>query len=139
MKIKSINISIFGGNIKRNGEISSTYFQEAVIHFSAPIVNLLIGLFMCVFLRIKNTFSVANVILGVFNLIPFYSFDGGAGFRCVLLNFLPQKLTETIITIISVIVTSTITFLSFWVIVKTKNFNLALFSVYMILCLLFKK
>ncbi len=139
MSLESLNISLFGGNIKRKTGRCTDYKNEAIINFSAPITNIVVGAVLSIIYGINNDFAIINLTLGIFNILPFYSFDGGVGLKCILSNKFSDKTSELILTITSVMVTLFFSFISIIVLINSKNFILLIFSIYMILSLIFKK
>ncbi len=139
MKLESVCVSLFGGNIKRKSGQCSDYKKEAIINLSAPITNIVVGAILSIFYGINNSFALVNLTLGIFNIIPFHTFDGGAGLKCFLSYYFSEKTTENILTTVSVIITLFFTYISITAIIISKNFTLFALSIYMILSLIFKK
>ncbi len=138
MKIKSIKISIFGGNIKRCNGACGSYLQEAIINFSAPIINLIIGLMIYLISRKVKLFCSSNIVLGAFNILPFYTFDGGRGLKYFLNIIFEESLSEKIIKGFSVLITGLLMLFSMFLLFEYQNIILIIFPIYMILSLAFK-
>jgi len=94
LSVKSITLFIFGGvsNIEREPESPGVEFQIAVV---GPIASLLIGglAYLLLLALGKNTsplaailayLGLANILLGVFNLIPGFPLDGGRVLRSIV-------------------------------------------------------
>ncbi len=139
MNIKNIEISIFGGNIKRERGKSASYTEEAIINLSAPVMNIIIGALLYLISKKQNHLSISNLILGTFNLLPFYSFDGGKGLELLLKIKLSEKTVNKIIVIMSVLITFFVGVISVLIFLNNHNFSLFIICGYMILTLLFKK
>lgn len=145
VNIEEFKISLFGGNIKILNNNKIKYFQSAIISFSGPLVNL----FFCVFFYIFNSFFefkfiynifVINLVLAIFNLLPFYNFDGGKILSSILLIFLNEKTVNIILTITSIIVLIPFSYFAIYIfILDFKNFYLLVASVLMLLTIIFKK
>ena len=131
-KINKVSFSIFGGNIYRDTS-SVNYFNEAIINLSAPIVNIMIGV---VFLLFQYEYiGYINIFIGLFNICPFYNFDGGRGLWNILRLWFTDKLCEGVI-----YVTSIVTIVIFTIIViylfhaGTVNYLLIFIIIYLLLC-----
>ncbi len=138
-EIKEFKISIFGGEIKRN-DINASNIHNAITYISAPLFNILLGSIFLLITKQESDFVVSNLTLGVFNILPFYSFDGGCFLKSLLLCFYTENKTEKVITAISILVAIVITSASIFVIIYSKEGTfLIIFSLYMIFALIFKK
>ena len=129
-ELRSFSLSLFGANIIKNESIHITKIKEAVINISAPLVNVITGL---LFFNISKDFSLVNIVIGIFNILPFYNFDGGRFLENVLLCVLSEKHTKLIIMMLSIFVTFVFTMLSFLIIVNGRNnYSLLILSLFMI-------
>ncbi len=139
-KITSFSLSVFGGNIKRKAFCEIGNLKEAVISYSAPLVNIIIGAVFIFFSEKMFSFGAVNMFLGLFNIMPFYSFDGGRGLYYLLTPVLAEKTVDTVISVLSVAVTVVFSFLSIFVFFNyNDNYILVFMAVYMILSLAFIK
>lgn len=144
---ESFSLNLLGANIKRGIASSVNINSEIIINASAPVFNIFTGaLFYLLSGNIsvyKDIFTEAanvNFILGLFNLIPFYTFDGGNTLKFILLKFFNEKLTEQIITTVSLIVTVAFSFISIHIFLNYQhNYSLIIICVYMFLSIIFKK
>lgn len=143
---KKVSFTLFGADILRDCNVALSNNNEILIHLSAPLFNLFLsGLFYVIDNILINNgllklFTNINLVLGVLNLIPFYSFDGGNALYNFLLKYFTNKIAHSTITIISVIITIIFSILSVLVFVKFKNnFSLLFISLYMIFSIIFKK
>ncbi len=138
-KINEFKISIFGGEIKRN-DFNVSNIKNAVMYISAPFFNIFLGLFFLFLTKKTSNFVVSNLILGFFNMIPFYSFDGGCFLESVLLCFYSENKTEKIITTTSLIIAIVFILATILIVFRFKEGAfLIIFSLYMIFALIFKK
>ncbi len=144
---KKVSFTLFGANILRDFKSAKNNNSEIVINLSAPIFNIFIYVACYIFSFYFPQFtkqllgiSEINLSIGLFNLIPFYNFDGGNALRCFLLKYADEKTTELILTITSVIVTIIFSFVSVYVIIYYRyNISLVFISLYMIISIIFKK
>lgn len=140
----SVKLSLFGGDIKRCSDSKTTFFTETAINISAPIFNILLGLLLIV---LNHSFNLdlnedvaINLTLGLFNILPYYNFDGGNALKNILLMRLSIDTTEKIITVLSVIVSISFALISVYIFINyQKNYILLIFAVYMLLMIIFKK
>ncbi len=144
INIEEFKVSLFGGNIRILNNNKIKYWQSAFISLSGPLVNI----FFCVLFCILNSFFefkiiynvfVINLVLAIFNLLPFYNFDGGKILSSILLNFINEKSVDIILTITSIVVLIPFSYLSIYIfILDYKDFNLLVASVFMLLTIIFK-
>ena len=144
---KFFKLTLFGACIVRGEGVGRSCFREIIINASAPLFNLLAGLlFYCLGQlnwgrgEVYNNLYEINLVLGLFNLIPYYNFDGGNALFYLLSAFISQERVNKIITILSVIVAILFSSLSAYVFFQYKrNYALVIMSIYMLLSLVFKK
>ena len=145
ISIEEFKVSLFGGNIKILNNNKIQYYQNAIISFCGPLVNLFFFvLFYLLNIFLKNKFIneiyVINLVLATFNLLPFYNFDGGKILTSILMNFLQEKTVNYIITITSFIILIPFTYLAVYIfMLDSKNFYLLVSAVLMLLTIIFKK
>ena len=143
---KKVSFNLFGADILRCNDGVINYNTEILIHLSAPLFNLTLSVVFYLLHEYLNSevllvySAEVNFVLGIFNLIPFYNFDGGNALNNLLLKFCNTKATDLVMTTISVIVTILLSIASVIVFVKFKhNSSLVLISGYMIFSIIFKK
>jgi stage IV sporulation protein FB len=138
-EISSISLSALGGNISRENTKALSPVMEGVICICAPILNILLYfIFICV--EKYTLFAQVNLVIGVFNLLPFYSFDGGAFLRIVLTEAINDSLAERVITICSVVISVLFTAFSIYsYFYISQNILLVIFSLFMVLSMVLKK
>lgn len=106
MKLCEFNFGFLGARLKTEEKLYS-YKKEILLCLFGPLFNF-ISAFICVIffdIYTESTafFITASLFLGVLNLLPIKSFDGGRIFECVLLYFLSAKTCESILRISSFI------------------------------------
>ena len=139
-QISSISLNLFGADIKRRTELITSNIKEAVIAVSAPIFNLILFLIFNNSGERYNAFSQMNLSLGLVNILPFYSFDGGCFVKYLLLEKLDDRTTDKIVFSISLVIAILFCILSVYLSVTKKEFHLSvLISLFMVLSLVFKK
>ncbi len=90
LKIKKITFLPMGEVAEfENIEVASP-FKRFIIFVSGPLMNLIIGMSTLFFVRNKEGllyfFAMGNMMIGTFNLIPAFPFDGGRILQMVLGN-----------------------------------------------------
>ncbi len=125
-RISCISLTAAGGNIKRDSSVILSNVQEAVISISAPLFNLLLGFVVLLFFQNK-TLAYINLILGGFNILPFFSFDGGRFLYFLLQNRLSDKALQLILTFLSLIVAVVFSVLSGYIFINVQKNVLILF------------
>ncbi len=92
--LQSLRLDLLGARIDVHGRILS-YGEEWLLSMSGPLASLLfslIGSFFWSHSKLATVFSCASLLLGILNLLPIQTFDGGRMLECALLQFsTPQK------------------------------------------------
>ena len=133
-KISEISFSIFGGNIKRSKALRLTNLKEFFISISAPATNIIVGALLLLFKL--NLWGYINLIIGIFNILPFYDFDGGRGLFYLLSNYLDYSSVIKILNFTSVLSTILVSSFTATVFFNSKTgFSMLILCVYMIIAL----
>ncbi len=133
-KISEISFSIFGGNIKRNNSLKLTNFKEFIISISAPATNIIVGALLLLFKL--NLWGYINLIIGIFNILPFYDFDGGRGLFYLLSNYLDHSSVIKILNFTSILSAILVSSFTATVFFNSKTgFSVLILCVYMIIAL----
>ena len=93
-KVKSIILSPIGASIVKS-DSSGSYKSDIIISLCGPLANLILSLVLLMgFLILKHQilllYSLINLFLGIFNLLPIASFDGST----ILLSILCERMEE---------------------------------------------
>ena len=144
---EKVSFNLLGANIKRGINASFNLNSEIIINVTAPVFNILAGAVFYLISKHLSDYQATltelsniNFVLGFFNLIPFYTFDGGNALKYILLKFLSERKTEQIITNVSLIVTVAFSFISIHIFLNYQhNFSLIVMCIYMFLLIIFKK
>lgn len=130
---EKISLGLFGGVIHlREGFISPK--DELLIHLSGPLFNLMIALILFIVIKYQTFLPMitietyifpilaSNLILGIFNLMPFYPLDGGKIVELYLAFFFGYGVAEKISQVLSIIFTIFLFFLGIYL-VQYSVFN----------------
>ena len=145
VKICELKISLFGANIKTESFKRISIKKEIIVLLSGPLINLCFSavLYLLNFIiknvDFNNLISI-NLGLGIFNLLPFYNFDGGKIIEILLKSKLNEKISETIISCISFAILVPFTLFSVNIFFQNyKDFYFLVVSLLMLLTIILKK
>ncbi len=103
-----VTLTFFGGYARLLGN-PRTPFQQVVVSFAGPAVNLAIGAALIWYAanvdgasRLVANLGFVNIFLGLFNLLPGYPLDGGHITAALLSNFMPSNRARLITAYIGV-------------------------------------
>lgn len=143
-KPDTVRFGIFGMTIIRKNDITQDYKKEFITAVSGPMMNFFL-LFVLVLLYAfyrKDIFlkmAAINLIIGLFNIMPVFSLDGGRALESLLLERLPSDKSEKIITAVSVAFLVPMTFFGFYILIKSGyNFTFLAISIYLSVMLFIK-
>lgn len=131
IKIDKISFKIYGINIKIEDERYLKNYKDIILLLGGSLANFLAAIITCLFLSDQDVFIMTNLILGVFNLFPVDSLDGGKMINIILFSFLPMNIAYNIILILNIIFIAVFSVINFLFIIH-GSFNLTL----TILCLM---
>ncbi len=135
--IKGVSISLFDIKIFKNSRYKLNLKNDLIVTAAGPFINLLL---FFVFYYINIRFAWINLFIGVFNLLPAMSLDGGQLLYLILLNKLSSKVSALIIDIITIIISIPLFFFGIIILLNSKyNFSLLFISVYLVLSLFIKE
>lgn len=139
---KRIKISLFEIDITDGSRHSRSFLQNALIIFFGPFANFIC--FLPAFLLYLNgaeaalPFAAANASVGLFNLLPVMSLDGGQLICLFLSRSLSARNAERVVNALTFIFIFPVAALGFLLLMRTGNISLFFVSVYLVLSLIFK-
>lgn len=143
--ICEFDLCIFGAALKRSNDVTVSLKDEVLVALSGPAVNLFFAVVFLPF-ALLHTFKKAellilvNLLLGLFNLLPFYSFDGGRAIEALIAQKKDDAAAQKAVTALSFAVAFPLTVLGlFRMLSDYHDFDLLLLSLYLLLSLIFKK
>lgn len=142
---QKVNLGLFNISIIDKLSFTRNYMQDIFILFAGPVFNFIAAVFLyCLFIFIQSEIFVflicANLLVGIFNLLPIYALDGGSILFLCLSMKLSQEKSNLIIKITSFLILIPLAFIGFLILLQSYyNFSLLLISCYLIFLLIVKK
>ncbi len=141
---ETVRFGIFGMTIIRKNDITQDYKKEFITAISGPLMNfflflMLFGLFALCRKEILLKSAAMNLMIGLFNITPVFSLDGGRALESMLSQRLPCDRCESVMKAVSVMFLIPMTALGFYILIKSGyNFTFLAISIYLTV-MLFKK
>ncbi len=136
----SIILAPQGAKLVRSGKMIS-YKSEILVLLAGCILNFTLFAILYSFsesLSLK-LFAVVNLSLGIFNMLPLGTLDGGRILKILLKNILSSQRAELVCKIVSIIVVLAFVVVGVWLITNgRKNVSLLYTSIYLIAMLIFR-
>lgn len=136
VKLKNFDVGIFGARLTMDGGICS-YADELIVCASGPLVNLILAGTATVIIRTckissdaAELFVFSSLCLGVFNLLPILSFDGGRILGAVISMISDTVIADKVVTFLSFLSLFTLWCISLYLLLRTSaSLSLFVFSV----------
>lgn len=142
---KKIKLTLFDIAIVDSGKYTRNYKQELTVVLAGVAVNFVFAVIFYVAFRCTNfmffrNIAMSNASLGVFNILPVDSLDGGQALFIILSKHFSIYKTSMILDIISFIVLIPVACIGFIMLFRSKyNFTLLLTALYLIAIILLKR
>lgn len=138
-----IKLSPFEISITDSARHKRKFFENLLIIISGPFFNLICFiLFYLLYLFCDDLFfplAAANLSVGLFNLIPVMSLDGGQLLFLILCRRFSEKSAERAVNVITFIFIFPLAAIGFLLLLKSKyNFSLLFVCMYLVFSLVFK-
>lgn len=139
-----IKVSLFEIAITDNKRNSRRQKENLIIIFSGPFANFICFiLFYLLYLVCNNCFAVlafVNLWVGLFNMLPVLSLDGGQLLYLLLSKRLDNHTAQKAVNVVTFICIFPLAIFGFLLLFESKyNFSLLAVSVYLVLSLVLKK
>ena len=135
IRICELNFGLLGARLKTSGALCS-YKQEILLCFFGPLFNFLSA--ALVYTISKNVgcsgdeidfFIMSSLVLGILNLLPIRSFDGGRILEAMLSSFLSVETVFFVINLFSFIIIFSLWCISvYFLLIYTSSLGLFIFS-----------
>lgn len=143
--IRYIKFGLFNIDIIDGSRNSLTYRSDIITLSGGPMANLAVSL-ICIIIymftrcKIAGTASYENLCIGLLNLLPIESLDGGQMLFLALEKVFPPRTVSVITMVISLIFLLPLAILGFIILLRSKyNFSLLFMSCYLIAFLFLKE
>lgn len=135
--IKGVSISLFDIKILEKSRYKLNLKIDLIVTAAGPFINLLL---FSAFYYFNTTFAWINLFIGLFNLLPAMSLDGGQLLYLILSYKLSSKASTLIIDIITTVLSIPLFFFGIVILLNSQyNFSLLFISIYLVLSLFIKE
>lgn len=138
---EKIKISLFEISISDRKRQERSFIQNFLIIFFGPFSNFICFILFYLLYLIGNDFflypAAANLSVGLFNVLPVMSLDGGQLLYLVLCRFFSESISQRVVNVITFIIIFPLAFFGFVLLFNSKyNFSLLIVCIYLVLSLL---
>lgn len=131
---KSIKLRLF--DIAIETDSSKTFLSDFIVTLSGPFMNLGLSL---LFYFVYKPLCLINLVIGLFNLMPIDTFDGGHALSLLLLRKLSPSTTRVILKVLTFAFLLPLFLCGILVLFYSKyNYSLLLISLYLLAILFLK-
>lgn len=137
-KIARVRLNLFGAEITRQSRHG--YQQDIIISLAGPIANLALFLFFAALSGMQNKWTLANLVLGAFNLLPIEPLDGGQALLGFLCMHVPPEAAERTSELLSFGMLLPLAAAGFYMLLRSRwNFTLLAAVCYLTVYLVMKR
>lgn len=134
---KGIEIKAFNIKIIESSRYNTSFSKDIAVIFAGPLLNII---FYLIFINIYAGFAFINLFIGLFNLLPAESLDGGQFIYLILLNFFSSEKSAKITDIITIITSLPLFFFGILILLNSKyNFSMLFIGIYLVLTLFIRE
>jgi stage IV sporulation protein FB len=134
---EEVALQPFGVLMREKRGLAPSWVRDCLVSLGGPMMNLL---FWAVLRGFWPELAAAQLVLGVFQLLPIVSLDGGRALESLLSRRFSGKELERLGMVISLLFLVPMAVMGFWLLLSSRyNFSLLLVSVYLMLCLVLRK
>lgn len=132
--LKSVKLRLF--DIVIDADSNKEFTPDLVVTLSGPAMNLILAL---IFYYVYKPLSYVNLFIGLFNLLPIDTFDGGHALSLLLIKKLAPSTVRIILKVLTFAFLVPIFLLGILVLLYSKyNYSLLLISLYLLAILFLK-
>lgn len=132
-----IKITLFNIEIIENNRHSANYLSDIIVTFAGPLANLAVYL---ITLPLSKMFAYINLFIGIFNLLPATSLDGGQLLYLFLLKRFSSENSAKTVDVVTIIVSVPLFFIGILILLNSRyNYSLLFLSMYLILSIFIRK
>ena len=140
---EKIKISLFEISISDRKRQERSFIQNFLIIFFGPFANFICFILFYLLYLIGNDyflyFAAANFSVGLFNILPVMSLDGGQLLYLILSRFFSDTGSQRIVNVITFIIIFLLASLGFILLFNSKyNFSLLIVCIYLVFSLICK-
>lgn len=134
---EGIEIRAFEVKLLKRSRYNTSYINDMFIIASGPVINIIIYF---IFFSFNNKFALINLFVGLFNLLPASSLDGGQLLFLLLTSKLSFERSAKIVDIITLIISLPIFFIGLIILFNSKyNYSILFIGLYLFLSFFIKK
>ena len=134
--IKPKRITLRAFDIAIDAKTDKSILADIIITLCGPLSNLLFAL---VFVCFSKRLFYSNIVIGLFNLIPVKTFDGGHALHLFLMQFLSEKYADIVIGFITFVLLIPLFIIGILVLFESRyNYSLLFISLYLAAILFMK-
>ncbi len=138
---EKIRLSLFEISISDRKRQERKYIHNILIIFFGPFSNFICFILFYLLYLLCNDFflypAAANLSVGLFNLLPVLSLDGGQLLYLILSRFISDTVSQRIVNITTFIIIFPLAFFGFILLFNSKhNFSLLIVCIYLVFSLL---
>lgn len=122
--------------------IKLSYFKEFLVQIAGSLTNFLVFIFLSNTISeitLTSIFATTHLVIGIFNLLPLKSFDGGKILEMTLLQFFSVNTSQKVCTFIDflcILILLAISIFGFFY--NKKSFTLIVITIYLMITALIK-
>lgn len=136
VNVSGLEISAFDIKIIEKGKSINSFKKEFIITSFGPLFNLTA---FSAFLYLNKVFAFVNLFIGLFNLLPCSTLDGGQLLCLILSRRFSRKIVRRILNIATVVVFFPVFLTGIYILLSSRyNFSLLFLSLYLLMSLFVK-
>lgn len=117
--------------------VSLNYTKEVMVQLAGSGVNFLVFALLCsttTSITTTSIFAVTHLIIGIFNLLPLKSFDGGKLLEITMFKLMSVKATQIVCTFVDLACITVMLFLSIYAfLIGNQNFTFVVITFYLMI------